>query len=97
MGSRAAVTLFANAARAAGLSLEFLPSTSHFSFANSQTSRCWEKLRIWFKTEPPCCTDFEILEEGNVPLLLSLVQMRNLHFQFSFSPEAVYLTSKALG
>ena len=31
-------------------------------------------------------TEFDIVEEGNVPLLMSLPQMRNLGFQFELSP-----------
>ena len=34
-------------------------------------------------------TEFDIVEEGNVPLLMSLPQMRNLGFQFELSPQEV--------
>ncbi len=36
-------------------------------------------------------TEFDIVEEGNVPLLLSLPQMRNLGFQFELSPQKSFL------
>ena len=32
-------------------------------------------------------TEFDIVEDGNVPLLMSLPQMRNLAFQFELSPQ----------
>ena len=34
-------------------------------------------------------TEFDIVEEGNVPLLMSLPQMRNLGFQFELSTTEV--------
>jgi hypothetical protein len=54
-------------------------------------------MRIWLPTNPPIATDFDIIEEGNVPLLLSLPQMRNLRFTIELSPEAVYVRSPAFG
>ena len=56
-----------------------------------------EMVRLWIPTEPVCHTDIEILEEGDVPILLSLPQMRNLYFNLELSPEAVYLTCEAFG
>ncbi len=97
MGSRPAIMRFVKAARAAGMHIEFLPSTSNFSFANSQRSQCREKIRIWFNTTPPSWTEFDIVEEGNVPLLMSLGQMRNLWFTIELSPDVAHLTCKALG
>ena len=37
-----------------------------------------EKCRIWFSYEPPLFTDFSIIDEGKVPFLMSLPQMKNL-------------------
>ena len=37
-----------------------------------------EKCRIWFSFEPPLFTDFSIIDEGKVPFLMSLPQMKNL-------------------
>ena len=42
-------------------------------------------------------TEFDIVEEGNVPLLMSLPQMRNLGFQFELSPQQSFLNCTRLG
>ena len=42
-------------------------------------------------------TEFDIVEEGNVPLLMSLPQVRNLGFQFELSPQKSFLNSTRLG
>ena len=42
-------------------------------------------------------TEFDIVEEGDVPLLMSLPQMRNLGFQFKFTPEKAYLSCIRIG
>ena len=68
-----------------------------FSFANSQSSPVYEKLVIHFHTNPPCRTEIQILEEGNVPILLSLEQMRNLYMKFEHTPQVDYLTCAAFG
>ena len=41
-------------------------------------------------------TEFDIVEEGDVPLLMSLPQMRNLGFQFELTPEKAYLSVHVL-
>ena len=97
MGSRPAIMAFVQAATKRGLKCEILPTQGKFNFANSQTTTCTEKMRIWFPTTPPVSTDFDIVEEGNVPLLMSLIQMRNLRFNFELTPESCQLTSPALG
>ena len=40
---------------------------------------------------------FDITEQGEVPTLMSLPQMRNLIFQFDPHPDKVYLNSPLLG
>ena len=99
MGSRVRVTAFVNECRRRGtrLSFEFQPCFTPFSFANSQSSPVYEKLVIHFPTEPPCKTEIQILEEGNVPILLSLEQMRNLYMKFEHTPQVDYLTCAAFG
>ena len=79
MGSRARVTAFVDACRSSGFKgkFQFVPCCTQFSFANSQASKCWERLVIHFPTNPPCRTEVDILEEGSVPILISLQQMRN--------------------
>ena len=97
MGSRVAANRFMKAAPYYGITIESLPTDSKFNFANSQTSVCKERMRVWLPMSPPISTDFDIVEEGNVPLLLSLPQMRNLRFTIELSPEAVYIKSPAFG
>ena len=97
MGSRPTVHAFCSACVDYGMWTEFLPTHSYFSFANSNTIRIWEKCRVWFPTVPPFSTDIEICEEGYVPILMSLPQMRNLRLDIELSPEAVLLTCAAFG
>ena len=61
-----------------GRSVELLPDSSIFNFANGQKALAREKCRIWFSYEPPLFTDFSIIDEGKVPFLMSLPQMKNL-------------------
>ena len=42
-------------------------------------------------------TEFDIVEEGDVPLLTSLPQMRNLGSQFELTPEKAYLSCARIG
>ena len=42
-------------------------------------------------------TEFNIVEEGGVPLLLSLPQMRNLGFQIELTPDNAYLSCARIG
>ena len=70
-----------------------------FAFANSQQSKCTEKLVIFmydhgWNTQ---FTEFDIVEEGDVPLLMSLPQMRNLGFQFELTPEKASLSCARIG
>jgi hypothetical protein len=99
MGSRARVMAFVNECRRKGsqLRFEFKPCFTQFSFANSQSSKVYECLVIHFPTNPPCKTEIQILEEGNVPILLSLEQMRNLYMKFDHTPQVDYLTCAAFG
>ena len=58
--------------------VELLPDSSTLNFANGQKALAREKCRIWFSYEPPLWTDFSIIDEGKVPFLTSLPQMKNL-------------------
>ena len=42
-------------------------------------------------------TEFDIVEQGHVPILMSLPQMRNLRFQFELHPDKALLSSPVLG
>jgi hypothetical protein len=48
---------------------DIIPTHAKFRFANSQTSIV-RKCRVWFPTTPPINTDFDIVEEGTVPLFV---------------------------
>ena len=96
MGSRAAVDAFCryvDSNPSTGLWYELQPTSSRFFFANSKASKCSEKLVIYIYDQDWQAhqTEFDIVEEGNVPLLMSLPQMRNLGFQLQLTPEQAYL------
>ena len=99
LGSRPRVMAFVDACRTRGTNMkfEFVPCQTKFSFANSRTARVYERLIIHFDTKPPCKTEIDILEEGTVPILLSIQQMRQLYMTFEHTPECDYLTCKAFG
>ena len=102
MGSRRAVEAFCRYVDShpnSGLWYEVQPTSSRFFFANSQQSKCTEKLVIFmydhgWNTQ---FTEFDIVEEGDVPLLMSLPQMRNLGFQFELTPDKAYLSCARIG
>ena len=56
MGSRYAVNKFMRAAHVHGLDYEIEPSTSKFSFANSETTTVHQARKVWFPTKPPMIT-----------------------------------------
>ena len=97
MVSRKMIMLLAAIAYKYDIQIEFLPTQARFGFANSQTAEVTEKARVWLPTTPPCYTDFDIIEQGSVPLLFSLGQMCNLYFTLAMTPEIVYLTCAAFG
>ena len=41
-------------------------------------------------------TEFDIVEQGEVPILMSLPQMRNLRFHFDLHPDKAYLVALCL-
>ena len=101
MGSRNAINAFCDYVdkHDCGLWYKIEPTSSRFFFANSQQTRCTEKLVIhmYDKAWSVHTTEFDIVEEGNVPLLMSLPQMRNLGFQFELSPQQSFLNCTRLG
>ena len=101
MGSRNAVNAFCDYVdnNDCGLWYKIEPTSSRFFFANSQQTKCTEKLVIhmYDKSWSAHTTEFDIVEEGNVPLLMSLPQMRNLGFQFELSPQKSFLNCTRLG
>ena len=101
MGSRNAVNAFCDYVdhNDCGLWYKIEPTSSRFFFANSQQTKCTEKLVIhmYDKSWSVHTTEFDIVEEGNVPLLMSLPQMRNLGFQFELPPQKSFLNCTRLG
>ena len=97
MGSRPAIEAFMRAAPKAGIECLLASSTARFTFANGETSKVSQCCRVKFPTVPPTWTDFDIVEQGAVPILMSLGQMKNLGFDLETTPETVYLTCKAFG
>ena len=63
---------------------------SQFTFANSESTKCKQKLIIcmYDREYSVQSTEFDIVEQGHVPTLMSLPQMRNLRFQFDLQPRA---------
>ena len=99
MGSQARVKAFVDASHPPGFKgrFEFVPCCTQFSFAaNFQASTCYEKLVIHFLTEPPSETEVDTLEEGSVPILVSLQQMQNLYTEFRHTPDYDYITCIAV-
>ena len=101
MGSRNAVNAFCDYVdkHDCGLRYKIEETRSRFFFANSQQTKCTEKLVIhmYDKAWNVHTTEFDIVEEGNVPPLMSLPQMRNLGFQFELSPQKSFLNCTRLG
>ena len=102
MGSRKAVDSFCRYVDShpnSGLWYEIHPTRSRFFFANSQQSKCTEKIVIFMYDHgwTSQFTEFDIVEEGDVPLLMSLPQMRNLGFQFELTPDKAYLSCARIG
>ena len=82
-----------------GIWYRIAETTSQFTFANSESTKCNQKLvacvydREYFVQS----TEFDIVEQGHVPILMSLPQMRNLRFQFELHPGKALLSSPVLG
>merc|ERR1712242_197748 len=74
-------------------------SCRHIPISHSPTVTplAFGKCRVWHPTNPPCHTDIDICEEGSVPILFSLPQMRNIGLEIALSPDSVLLTCEAFG
>ena len=101
IGSRNAINAFCEYVdkNDCGLWYKIEPTSSRLFFANSQQTKCTEKLviQVYDKAWNVQATEFDIVGEGNVPLLMSLPQMRNLGFQFELSPQQSFLNCARLG
>ena len=72
IGSRAAIERFQKHALYYGITTEFCRCNKYFVFVNSGTETCWESFIIKFPTTVPFSTRVDMLETGNVHILLSL-------------------------
>ena len=74
-------------------------TTSQFTFANLESASCKQKIVVCMYDVDYAVqsTEFDIVEQGEVPTLMSLPQMRNLRFQFDLHPDKAYLSSPVLG
>ena len=77
------------------------PSQSRFSFANGQQSSVHEKLIIHFRNDDSptgwVTTAVDILDQGDVPILFSVAQMRNLRMNIEHTPACDFLTCSLFG
>ena len=78
IGSRSASERVKKHAWFHGITTEFCRCNKSFVFATSETETCMESCIILFPTTPPCSTKVEVLDTGDVPILFSLSQIKNL-------------------
>ena len=62
---------------------QYIPAETKFTFANGETAKGNWTLHLKYHTPPPASTNIDILEQGAVPILLSISQMRNLYMTLS--------------
>ena len=56
-------------------------------FVNSETETRLESRIIHFPTTPPCSTKVDVLETGDVPIVVSLPQMKNWGTTIELDPK----------
>ena len=78
MGSRTAIRRFQKHVLYYGITTEFSLCNKSFVFAKIQTGTCWDTCIFHFSTTPPCSTRVDALETGDVLVLFSLPQFKNL-------------------
>ena len=97
IGSRAAIRRFQKHAWFYAIKTEFCRWNKSFVFASSKTETCFESCIIHFPRTPPCSTRVDVLETGNVPILFSLSQMKNLGMTIELDPKGDKITCPAFG
>ena len=75
----------------------FAPCHKSFVFANSAMETCLESCIFHFPTKPQCSTRVDVLETGNVPILLSLPHMKNWGMPIELDPKGDKITCPAFG
>ena len=78
-------------------SYQYIPAETKFTFANGETAKVNWTLHLRYHTTPPCSTNIDVLEQGTVPILLSISQMRNLYMTIEHTPQCDKITRKAFG
>ena len=67
------------------------------SLSCSPTETRMESCIIHFPTTPPCSTKVDVLETSDVPILFSLLQMKNLGTTIELDPKGDNITCPASG
>ena len=96
IGSRSAIKRCQKHACYCGITSEFCSCSKSSVFANSETETCLESCIIHFPTTPACSTTVDVLETGDVPILFSFPQMRNLGTTIELDPHGDKITCLAL-
>ena len=78
------------------ISYQYIPAETKFTFANGETAKVNWTLRLRYHTTPPCSTNID-LEQGTVPILLSISQTRNLYMTMEHTPQCDKITCKVFG
>ena len=105
MGSRYAVNRLIRACKDSpeyrSIDFSFEPCHSTFSFANSETSVVRERLHIHIRSELSPTgwieTTVDVLDQGRVPILFSIEQMRNLRFTLEHTPMGDFISCSGFG
>ena len=79
------------------ISYQYIPAETKFTFANGETAKVNWTLHLRYHTTPPRSTNIDVLEQGAVPILLSISQMRNLYMTIKHTPQCDKITRKAFG
>ena len=79
------------------ISYQYIPAETKFTFASGETAKVNWTSHLRYHTTPPCSTNIDILEQGTVPILLSISQMRNLYMTIEHTPQCDKITRKAFG
>ena len=97
MGSWHAIQRFTQAIEPMKDLISYSSAETEFTFANGETAKVNWTLRLRYHTTPPCSTNIDILEQGTVPILLSVGQTRNLYMTIEHTLQCDKITCKAFG
>ena len=94
IGPRVPIEIFEKHAWYYGITTEFCRCDRSFVF---ETETCMESCIIQFPTTPPCSTEVDVLETGDVPILFSYTRMKNLGMTLELDPKGDTITCPAFG